>query len=68
MTSKHDKKRATMARNLDQATGRSLDDWVALVGRFRIDGFLATVDWLKEEHGLGQARLITETIRDRAEE
>lgn len=56
-----------MAANLERDTGRSPSQWAELVEEAGIDGFMAAVSWLKQEHGLGhfQARLVAETRRDR---
>lgn len=43
----------SMIRNLEEKTGRSLDDWIAAVRRSGLDRHGATVKWLKSEHGLG---------------
>ena len=53
------------ARNIEQATGRSIDGWVALVkasGKERHSEILA---WLKAEHGLshGNANLVALTAK-----
>jgi len=66
MSERHDKKRATMAANLEAQTGRSVSDWVTVVNRSKLGGFSEIVDWLKHEHGLGhfQARLVAEAHRD----
>lgn len=67
MAEGHAKKRAAMAANLERDTGRSPSQWADLVEEAGIDGFMAAVSWLKQEHGLGhfQARLVAETHRDR---
>ena len=67
MADRHDKKRATMAANIEVATGRTVDDWVTVVDWAGIEGFTAVVTWLKTEHGFGhfQARLVAEQHRDR---
>lgn len=63
---RHAKKRATMAKNLREQTGKSVEEWVELVRRSDVDSFKDVVDWLKTEHQLGhfQARLVAETARD----
>ena len=64
--SPHEKKRATMAANLESATSRSVAAWVSEVRRADPGGFAEVVDWLKARHGLGhfQARLVAEAHRD----
>ena len=62
----HAKKRATMAKNLYEQTGRSVEDWVEIVRRSGTDSFKEVVDWLKSNHQLGhfQARLVAEAARE----
>jgi Domain of unknown function (DUF4287) len=68
MPDRHDKKRATMAANLEAHTGRTLAEWAAIASEAPVDGFMDTVDWLKTHHGLShfQARLVAEHERDTA--
>ncbi len=40
-------------RNIEQATGRSMDEWVALVKASGKDRHTEIVAWLKAEHGFG---------------
>jgi Domain of unknown function (DUF4287)/Domain of unknown function (DUF5655) len=40
-------------RNLPAKTGRTIDEWVALVGQSGLSGHRARVEWLKREHALG---------------
>lgn len=65
-TGAHAAKRTKMAENLASATGRSVEQWAGLAEEAGIEGFMATVDWLKTEHQLGhfQARLVAEVRRD----
>ena len=65
MSERHDKKKTTMAANLGDKTGRSVDEWVELVNEAGLSGFSEIVDHLKSVHGLGhfQARLIAERSR-----
>lgn len=67
MTDRHDKKRATMAANIEATTGKTVEQWVDEVEAAGPDEFMAAVAWLKERHGLGhfQARLVAEARRDR---
>lgn len=44
---------ASMVRNLEQQTGNSLADWIAIVRQCELAGFKPRVDWLKQNHGLG---------------
>jgi hypothetical protein len=66
VSDQHNKKRATMAANLESQTGRTVAEWVAIADRAPVDGFMNTIDWLKANHGLShfQARLIAERQRD----
>lgn len=66
MTDRHGQKRATMAANLEGATGRALRDWLELAETNGPDTFGALMEWLKREHGLGhfQARLVAELRHD----
>ena len=41
----------SQARNIEQATGRSIDDWVALVKASGLERHGEIVAWLKAEHG-----------------
>lgn len=56
----------TMINNLPEKTGRSLDDWLALLGRQKLDKHGEIVKWLKAEHGVthGFANLIAHKFRD----
>jgi hypothetical protein len=67
MSSRHEKKRTTMAANLQAATGKSVAEWVADVDAAQLDGYAAIINWLKRHHGLGhfQARLVAEAHRER---
>ena len=67
MSDRHDKKRSTMAANLEAQTNKSVAEWVAVVEAADLDGFSTIVAWLKSEHGLGhfQARLIAQSHRER---
>ena len=53
----------TQIRNIETSTGRSMDDWVALVGASGRTKHGEIVAWLKSEHGLahGNANLIALT-------
>ena len=53
----------TQIRNIEASTGRSMDDWVALVGASGRTKHGEIVAWLKSEHGLthGNANLIALT-------
>ena len=55
-----------MAANLKDITGRSVAEWAGLAAAAGPAGFTATVDWLKQHHGLRhfQARLVAEARRD----
>lgn len=61
--------RAAIIRNLGEKTGRSLDDWTALVRAGAPDGKrIDRIAWLQREHGLGhgQASMIVDSV-DRPE-
>ena len=66
MSDRHDRKRTTMAANLEAQTGRTVAEWVAIANRAPVDGFTNTINWLKADHGLShfQARLVAEQQRD----
>ena len=63
----HEKKRQGMIANLPEKTGRSLEEWSAVLAACPEEGYSARVGWLKAEHGLGhfQARLVATEARDR---
>ena len=42
---------ASQARNIEQATGKSIDEWVALVKASGKERHSEVVAWLKDEHG-----------------
>lgn len=56
---------ATMVANLEEKTGRSMDEWVGLVAASGLEKHGETVSWLKAEHGVthGYANLIVHTAR-----
>ena len=61
--------RAAIIRNLAEKTGRSLEDWIALVRAGAPQGKRKDrIAWLQSEHGLGhgQAAMIVDTV-DRPE-
>lgn len=53
-----------MARNLPEKTGRSLEEWHALLLAAGPPGYRPRVEWLKREHGLGHstAEMITNSV------
>jgi hypothetical protein len=53
-----------MARTLPEKTGRSLEDWHALLLAKGPEGYRQRVEWLKREHGLGHstAEMITNSV------
>ena len=55
----------SQARNIEQATGRSVDAWVALVKASGKERHTEIMAWLKEEHGFshGNANLIALTAK-----
>lgn len=40
--------------SMKQRTGKTLEEWVALVRAANIEGFRAQLKWLKEKHGIGR--------------
>jgi Domain of unknown function (DUF4287) len=66
VSDRHDRKRITMAANLEAQTGRTVAEWVAIAKRAPVDGFMDTINRLKANHGLShfQARLVAEQQRD----
>lgn len=66
VSERHDRKRASVADNVERQTGQSLDDWIEVIEESGLTAFGTIVDWLKREHGLGnsQARLVAEAHRD----
>lgn len=57
-----------MIENLPEKTGKSLDQWLKLVGRQQFGKHGEIVNWLKSEHGVthGFANLIAHKYRDAA--
>jgi Domain of unknown function (DUF4287)/Domain of unknown function (DUF5655) len=55
----------TQTRNIEQATGRSMDEWVLLVRSSGLERHGQLVEWLKSEHGFshGNANLVALTAR-----
>jgi hypothetical protein len=55
----------SQARNIERATGRSIDDWVALVKANGPERHGEIVAWLKAEHGFshGNANLVALTAK-----
>ena len=55
----------SQTRNIEQATGRSLDEWVSLVKASGLEQHRRIVEWLKAEHGFshGNANLVALTAR-----
>ena len=53
----------TQIRNIEQGTGKSMDEWVALVGASGLTKHGEIVAWLKSEHGMthGNANLVALT-------
>ena len=53
----------TQVRNIEQGSGRSMDEWVALVGASGLTKHGEIVAWLKAEHGMthGNANLVALT-------
>ena len=68
MSDRHSKKRATMMATLQDKTGRSLEQWLAVLDHAPAEGFMNQTSWLKEEHGLGhfQARMIVTEKKNRS--
>ena len=55
----------SQARNIEQATGRSIDEWVALVKASGAERHGEIVAWLKAEHGFshGNANFVALTAK-----
>jgi hypothetical protein len=55
----------TQARNIERATGRSVDAWVALVKASGLERHTEIMAWLKSEHGFshGNANLVALTAK-----
>ena len=60
---------ATMIRNLPEKTGKSLQQWLTLLGKQDLDKHGQIVAYLKKEHGIthGFANLIAAKYRDKGE-
>ena len=43
----------TMIANLPEKTGKSLPEWLAIVGKSKLDKHGRIVTFLKKEHGVG---------------
>ena len=59
---------ATMIANMPDKTGKSLDQWVAIVGTSGLEKHGEIVKWLKSEHGMthGFANLVAHEVRSGA--
>lgn len=66
MSKNPEQMRASMIENLPENTGRTLPEWLDLVGKQGLSRHGEIVQWLKEEHGLshGYANLITHESRN----
>jgi len=55
----------TQARNIEKATGRSVDEWAALVTAAGIERHAEMIAWLKAEHSFshGNANRVAVTAR-----
>ena len=55
----------SQARNIEKATGRSMDEWVLLVKANGLERHKQILEWLKVEHGFshGNANLVALTAR-----
>lgn len=53
---------ASMVRNLESETGKSLADWVAILNTSEVTGFRPRQEWLKNVHGMrhGYARVVVQ--------
>jgi len=58
--------RAAIARNMHERTGRSVDEWIALVRAQGLEGHGPVTSWLCSEHGLtpNYAGTIASLLRD----
>jgi hypothetical protein len=50
---------ASVRANLEQDTGRSIEEWVAIARQCPETGVRARLKWLKDHHGLAQNRAMT---------
>ncbi len=66
--SKVDDAARTMIANLEEKTGKSIDEWVAQVSGSGLDKHGQIVKWLKSEHGLthGYANLVAHQAKSSA--
>ena len=64
-----DQQLATMLANLPEKTGKSLDAWLKLIGKQKLEKHGEIVKYLKTEHGVthGFANLISAKAREAAE-
>ncbi len=62
MSSSPDKAGETMLANLKEKTGKSLDEWVAVVNETGLDKNKAIIDYLKKDHGFtyGYANMVAQ--------
>ncbi len=67
MADKIDQAIQNMIANLEEKTGRSLDEWVAIAQKSELDKVGARIKYLKSEYGLthGYANLVALTAKDR---
>jgi hypothetical protein len=60
----------TMIRNLEEKTGKNLDQWIQIVGESEITKHKEIINYLKSEYGLtyGYANLIAQKAREKTGE
>ena len=60
---------ATQLRNIEESTGRTVQEWATLIDKAGITKHTEIVAWLKSTHGLthGNANLLARKVRDAAE-
>lgn len=70
MADKMDQAIQAMIQNLQEKTGKSLDEWVKIAKASKLEKHGEIVKFLKTDHGLGHgyANLIVHTLKDQSEE
>lgn len=65
MAKSPDEMMASMVANLKEKTGKSMEEWAAIVSRSKLEKHGEIVNFLKKEHGLthGYANLVVHTAR-----
>lgn len=70
MTDKIDQATQNMIKNLEEMTGRTMAEWIAIVEGSGEEKVRARINFLKDQHGLtyGYANLVAMLAKDRAEQ